>query len=144
MSVNDILLSVFLCLLIGLTIALIFTLLNDMGGLSAILRSCKKKEAKETKVTNVANGVDLNDISLDCVVNIDAVENHIDSTLSRLKRELNCYEKDTRWRLSKIPTRIRYYDVDADSLHEKVDELIKYMKLFDRLSKTSKTEIEKE
>ena len=137
MSVNDILLCIFLCLLIVLVIMLINSLLDDMGGLSAILRSGKKKEAKKTKVVN---GVDLNDISLDCVVNIDAVENHIDSILSRIKHELSCYEKDMR---DKLPTNIYLYDVTA-YLHNDIDELLKYMELFSRLSKTSKTEIEKE
>lgn len=141
---SEVLISILLGLVIGLVILFIISLLNDMGGFSAILRSGKKKETKETKETKVVNGVDLNDISLDCIVNIDAVENHIDSILSHLKRELNCYEKDTRHKLSAFPRSVYNYDADADDLHEKVDELIKYTKLFDRLEHGFKKEIEKE
>ena len=43
----------------------------------------------------------------------------------------------------KLPTNIYLYDVTA-YLHNDIDELLKYMELFSRLSKTSKTEIEKE
>lgn len=138
---NDILLSIFLGLLIGLVILLIISMINDMGGLSAILRSGKKKETnepKESKESKIANGVDLNDISLDCVINIDAVENHIDSTLSHLKRELSYCEPDTRRDLYKLPFNTHYScDTYATCLHEYIDELIKYTKLFDRLNHQS-------
>lgn len=132
---NDILLSIFLGLLIFLIVMLIVSLLNDMGGLFAILHGGKKKETKEENESKIANGVDLNDISLDCVINIDAVESHIDSTLSCLKRELNYCEPDTRRNLYKLPFNTHYScDTYATCLHKYIDELIKYTKLFDRLN----------